>query len=326
MNVQIYRANSSSYQDSAFIEKEREVLETLPGAKYVQNLGEMSDAPFFLISNTHTSLQDLPQVLLEKTALMVHPNSGHDNFSKNFVKSAAFPIVLGNPIRSHAVAEYILSCVFHHFTPVKNHTFWSPDRKWDRKLLRDQNVLILGYGNIGKILYDSLSPLCSKVEVFDPHNTEDFCPSSVNEKWSSSLARQKDIVIVAASLNKSSVNMINAPFLKNLPDPTLLINAARGEIVNEEDALLWLKKSPKSRAFLDVFKEEPFTPGFMQEASNLNKTSHIAGVYEKLNHDIIDFERAVMQDFLQFKEEENLPGFHRKYKRLLLTENSLNFS
>ena len=154
MNLQIYRTNVSSYQNSQFLSNEKRVLEEIPGVKYIQSLQEIEkDTPFVLISNTHTRPEDVPSKILEKTLLMIHPNSGHDNIPDEFLKESAFPVIVGNPIRSNAVCEYTLSCLFQHFTRLPNHQFWPSTRSWDRKLLRDQKVLILGC-----LLYTSPSP------------------------------------------------------------------------------------------------------------------------------------------------------------------------
>src|SRR5690606_32424520 len=106
------------------------------------------NSPVALITNTHTNPDSISQTILEKTTLLIHPNSGHDNFQESFIENAAFPIVFGNPIRAHAVAEYILSALFQHFTKLPIHHHWDNDRLWNRKLVRDQKILLLGFGTI----------------------------------------------------------------------------------------------------------------------------------------------------------------------------------
>src|SRR5690554_1836639 len=281
MKVQVYRANSSSYQDSSFFQQEKAQLESLAGVSYAQNLAQADpDLPFILLSNTHTVAEELPDLLLQRTKLMIHPNSGWDNISANFVKKAPFPIVVGNPIRAHAVAEYILACVFQRFALIQDAAYWPRERLWPRRLLRDQSVLILGMGHIGSLVYRSLLPLCSNVEVVDPHIEAPFGEiMNVKRSLEASDISQATIVIVCASLGSSSKNMINREFLSKLPPNATIVNPARGEIVNEEDLIAWLKKNPKGFAFVDVFQQEPFPPGFMADVSNAIKTPHIAGVH-----------------------------------------------
>lgn len=326
MSYQVYRTNSSSYQDGEFFNREKSQLESIEDVRYIKSLTELDDnSPFILLSNTHTIPEELPDVLLDNTILMIHPNSGHENIPRNFVSKVNFPIVLGNPIRSHAVVEYIMSCLFHHFTQLQNHQYWAHERKWNRKLLRDQEVLIIGHGNIGKILHQTLKPICLKVDVVDPYNQDTNFGSMVHKDYSSINLDRKSIVILAASLTSSSKGLINADFLKKLPENTLLINAARGEIIVESDLLAHLQKHEKFFAYLDVFETEPFNPGHMFEIKNVNKTSHIAGVYEELNYDIIKFEKYIIENFVKHYQQKTIHQFKEEFQDFLLNENSINY-
>ena len=85
MKLQVYRTNASSYQDSRFLSNEQRVLEEIEGIKYIQSLKEMDkNIPFVLITNTHTKPEEISQSILDNTVLMIHPNSGHDNFNAEF--------------------------------------------------------------------------------------------------------------------------------------------------------------------------------------------------------------------------------------------------
>lgn len=321
MRLQVYRTNSSSYQDKSFFELEKRVLESLEGVFYASSVSEIElGPPMVLITNTHTRPEELPEALLQHTALLIHPNSGCDNFSKSFVDAWNFPMIAGNPIRANAVAEYVLGCLFSRFTPIANHAYWSADRKWDRKLLRDQNVLILGMGMIGKILFQALSPLCARVEAVDPCASKPFGHSNIRKGLSDELLTKADILLVCASLTKTSAGLLNEQTLKKLPPEAVIVNAARGEIVVEKDLALWLKKNEKARAFLDVFEKEPFEPGHLSELSNLTKTSHIAGSHARLNEDIVRFERDVLRDFCLFRDKRDMEGFLAKYKGLTISK------
>lgn len=324
MKLQVYRTNASSYQSSLFLSKEQRVLEEIEGIKYIQSLKEIDqDLPFILITNTHTKPKEISANILDKTVLMIHPNSGHDNICTDFVKNSPFPIIVGNPIRANAVVEYSLSCLFHHFTQIPNHQHWSETREWDRKLLRDQKVLILGHGHIGKMLRQSLNPLCREVKVYDPFETETQFSKDIHTKWDENIFNDVSVLLIAASLNPTSFQLINSSILKKLSPDCLIINPARGEIIKELDLIQFLQKNPKSFAYMDVFEKEPFTPGYLNELSNINKTSHIAGVYEKLNNDIISFEYLIIKDFIEHYKCDNVSNFHQEYQECLLTEEVL---
>jgi D-3-phosphoglycerate dehydrogenase len=320
MNVQIYRTNASSYQNPSFFVQEKSILERIEGVKYIQSLNEINNEdPFILITNTHTKSNEIPKVLLDKTILIIHPNSGHDNFPIEFVKNSKFPIVLGNPIRSHAVAEYIIGCIFNHFTKIENHLHWSNTRTWERKLLRDQKVLILGNGHIGKVVKSSLSSLCREVKTYDPYVENQFSHPDHAESYDKNMFKGIQVLILAQSLNESSTQMINNDVFKLVDPECLIINAARGSLIQEEQLIHFLQKNPKAFAYLDVFEDEPFKPGHLHDIKNINKTSHIAGVYKKLNQDIISYEFHIIKEFLAYMNENNEEQFSKDYKECLLT-------
>lgn len=321
MGFQVYRISSSSYQKESFFEKEKEILEKIPNVTYINSLGQINgEDPLILITNTHTDPDKISDSVLERTALVIHPNSGHDNWSIEFLEKYKFPIILGNPIRSHAVAEYILSTLFHHFSAIPHQTFWSEDRTWNRKLLRDQKVLILGHGNVGKIIKKALDALCYKVQVFDPYLESQFKNPLFSEKLEDNMIQNSQIVILAASLNKSNTSFIDEQFLKKLHPECVIINAARGKLIKEDDLIQFLQKHPKSKAYLDVFHEEPYGPSYLANLNNVNKTSHVAGVYDKLNNDIINFEYHIIKDFVERTNQAKIQSFHEDYKSCLLHE------
>lgn len=319
MNIQIYRTNASSYQDSSFFQKEKEALEMIEGVKYIKSLNEINEKdPFILLTNTHTKPQNLAKVILDKTILVIHPNSGHDNFPVEFIQDSKFPIVIGNPIRSHAVVEYTLSTLFHHFTKIENHLHWDDERTWNRKLLRDQKVLIIGHGHIGKVLSRSLDSLCKEVSVYDPFEKINFPQEGFKSDFSLDMFDGVQLLIMAASLNETSKHIINNDVLKRVDSECIIINPARGELIKEDDLIHYLQKNPRAYAYLDVFEQEPFKPGYLHDLKNINKTSHIAGVYQDLNRDIVNFEYHIIKEFLQYARGEVSGDFERDYHHCLL--------
>lgn len=309
MKYQIYRTNSSTYQKADFFNLEKSTIEAIGDIRYIKSLTSIdSDTPFILITNTHTNTADIPTKILENTKLVIHPNSGHDNFKLEFIKNASFPIIVGNEIRAAAVCEYILGIIFREICAIPSHYHWSIDRSWNRPLLKSKKILLLGHGHIGKVLFQSLKPLAGEISVFDPYINRDEYPQ-VHTDWSDSLLQDVDILICSASLNAKNKGFIDQDKLKHLVNEAIIINPSRGEIFNEADLIRHAEKNPKSKIYMDVFEHEPFPPGYLNQLSNINKTSHIAGVSKNLGDLIIEFEKRVILDFLQMDSN----SFHTKY-------------
>ena len=319
MTIQVYRLSASTYQDSSFFTKESELLNSIDGIRYINSMSELSDVePYILLSNTHTNPQDIPEQILSHTIAIIHPNSGYDNFDIPFVEKANFPIILGNPIRSHPVAEYILGCLFQHFVSIPNQLHWNTMRKWDRSLLRDQNILILGQGTIGKILSSTLTNLTRRVVTYDPYKKEQLLKTKKITELSKENIEKQNVVIFTQSLNEENANKFDRSFFDSLRNDTLIINAARGGFIIEAELQRYLSNNPKAFAFLDVFQDEPYSPALFSKLSNINKTSHIAGVHSKLNDDILNFEYQIVSEIAKYKKENKLEQFTEDFKELSL--------
>ncbi len=299
-NLKFYRVDISPYQSSNFTNLEIEKLSGLS----ISPASNQTEADI-LITNTHTNFKALAENLGSKVKLIIHPNSGYDNIPASFVRDKNFPIITGNPIRANGVTEYILSCVFKHFCYADNRKTWDASRSWPRTRLADQNVLIIGRGLIGDKLYQSLSPLVNSISSFDPFkNFKELDP------------KNKDIILLAASLNKTSAGLIDTSFLSSLPRGALLVNAARGKIINQSDLKKHLKDSPSFNAYLDVFETEPFEDNEFSDLNNLHCTSHIAGVSKNLDELILEFEYKVLSDFITHRS--NIDDFLNTYSPLVL--------
>lgn len=310
----LVRLNSSPYQRIEFFEEEKLLAqkwnlqylywdsqnERLPGQLPLPYKGE-----YILISNTHTLPELLPEEVLAETKLWIHSNSGYDNFSVPWLKAQKFPVITGNPIRRDAVVEYILGCLISHFSLASHQKSWEKQRTWDRELLSQKNILIIGKGLIGQKLGQALKPIGKKVSYYDPFkgNNEDLIE----------LASGHSVVLLAASLNPTSEKIVNKTFLEALPSNFLLINASRGALINQEALIDMLMQRPNAFAYLDVFEREPFGNEF-EGLKNIHCTSHIAGVSKNLSQDMLKFEDEVLSAFFLNSPED----FLEEYKELNL--------
>lgn len=300
--LRIYRTSTSPYFPADFNHKEKATLETPTDSHEFEMVG---NSPCdFLITNTHTDFSTFSDTELDAVKLIIHPNSGYDNFSKQLVADLKADVIVGNTIRAQAVAQYILSGLYHHYSPVNHQKSWYRERQSTSKLLSDLKVCIIGHGHIGKILSSSLSAMVKTITIIDPN--ENMVGNSADS----------DVVILACGLNFSNRHMINAQFLNSIKDDALIINAARGELINTTDLVTHLKSNPRCFAILDVFENEPGDMALFQALSNVITTSHIAGVYQGIDVATINFERSVITDFLTMKNfEEN---FKAKYQSMIL--------
>jgi phosphoglycerate dehydrogenase-like enzyme len=139
--------------------------------------------------------------------------------------------------------------------------------------LDGKRVLILGAGDIGR-------RVAAAVEVFDAHVT--FVARHVREGVHGlaelpGLLPQHDIVVVATPHTPETHHLVDAAFLAAMPDGALLVNVARGPIV-DTDALLAELTAQRLHAFLDVTDPEPPPAEHpLWDAPNLVLTPHVGG-------------------------------------------------
>src|SRR5690606_35576190 len=136
---------------------------------------------------------------LAQLKLVIHPNSGYDNFTPKQIESLPCALILGNQIRAKSVSDYALACLFHALGMPPWQTSWDKSRAWERRSLEFMQIQIIGHGHIGKLLQTSLSPVAKNIFIYDPHQNK----NELNLK-------ESDIVIFACSLNKNNTGFLNS--------------------------------------------------------------------------------------------------------------------
>lgn len=151
-------------------------------------------------------------------------------------------------------------------------------RQGFRPALADRSVLIVGYGSIGRAIEDRLEPFeCARVVrvARSPRHTERGPVHPVAAL--PDLLPDADVVVVAAPLTEETRGLMDAGHLARMKDGALLVNIARGPIV-DTGALLAELTTGRLRAALDVTDPEPLPPGHpLWSAPGVLVTPHVGG-------------------------------------------------
>jgi phosphoglycerate dehydrogenase-like enzyme len=129
------------------------------------------------------------------------------------------------------------------------------ERRWDQAMassLADRRVLLIGAGNIGNAIRRRLDGFECDVTLVG--RTARDGVRGVDEL--PQLLPHADIVTLILPLTEQTAGMVDADFLSRMPDGALLVNVARGRIV-DTDALVAETSSGRLRAALDVTEPEP---------------------------------------------------------------------
>ena len=159
-------------------------------------------------------------------------------------------------------------------------------------MLSEMTLGIIGGGRVGQHLFKRASHLFMETFVFDP-------PKGIGNHILAEY--EPDVIAICCSLTPQTRGMINEEFLNKMQRRAILVNTARGDIINDRDLLNHLDRHPQFSAALDVLPGEFEYPrprvfwdyiDYARGHSNLILTPHIAGstysAWDKTQRAIID--------------------------------------
>ena len=187
-------------------------------------------------------------------------------------------VTLANARGAHdpAVAEWIMAVILAEVRHLPKYMAAQQAERWEHDAARPlggQTILIVGYGSIGEVTERMLAPM--DVNVKRVARTAREGVSSMDDL--PSLLPNADIVVLLVPVTPATTKMVDEAFLARMKDGALLVNAARGSIV-DTDALLKELTAGRLLAALDVTDPEPLPVGHpLWSAPGLLLTPHVGG-------------------------------------------------
>ena len=253
----------------------------------VPAIGDISDRPQhadIVISgfDPKRTIEILPQ--LRDLRLVQTLSAGVDTL----VEHIPSDVILcdGSGVHDASVSEWVVMATLAMRRHLPEYVLSQRDAAWQRASggadLEGATVLILGYGSIGRAVEQRLEPFGARVVRVARRGREGV--HGVDELQG--LLCDADVVVILLPLTAETHGMVDAGFLAAMREGTLLVNAARGPIV-DTDALLTALRSEHIQCVLDVTDPEPLPDGHaLWSAPGVLITPHIGGAVERL------FERA----------------------------------
>jgi D-3-phosphoglycerate dehydrogenase len=144
--------------------------------------------------------------------------------------------------------------------------------------LSGKTVGIIGVGFIGKELIRLLEPFRCKILVNDIINQNRYYKKyNLIESSKDEIYKNADIITLHTPLNSTTNNMITLKEMKIMKKSAILINSARGGLINEDDLKFALQNNIIAGGAIDVYINEPPTNKELIEIPNLITTPHIGG-------------------------------------------------
>jgi len=191
---------------------------------------------------------------------------GYDNVDTNYLKKNNIALLItatGNAVTVAEHAMYMMIClskgIISYDTEVRSGEFKKNVSKIETYELFQKEILIAGFGRIGKNLIKRCLGFEMNVKVYDPFVSNEIIESFGGKKVENlnTAVTTADFISLHMPLNENTKNLINLKLLKTMKNNTIVINTARGGVINEKDLNQALNDKIIFAAGLDVFEKEP---------------------------------------------------------------------
>ena len=211
---------------------------------------------------------------------------GYDNIDLDFAAKKNITVCNTPGVASESVAEHTFMLIFacakkiieaDKFVRLGKYKRWDPMAFLSNQIW-GKTIGIIGLGKIGTFVAQiAYGGLRMKILYFDVSRLEDF-ELLTEAKYSGvdELLKESDIVTLHVPLTPKTHHLIAKEQFKMMKNTAILINTARGPIVNQDDLIWALKNKEIASAGLDVFEQEFDVPHELATLDNVILTPHIA--------------------------------------------------
>ena len=220
--------------------------------------------------------QARPELLakLPRLRLVQLLTAGYEGWETALPEGVA--LVTGRSAHGGSTAEWVLATLLALQRDLPHFVRAADRGEWDYHhtgTLLGARVLVVGAGDVGRQIVRRLEPF--DVTATMVGRTARAGVRGMDEL--PGLLREHDAVVLAVPLTEQTHRLADAAFLARMPDDAVLVNAARGPVVDTE-ALLAELRAGRLRAALDVTDPEPLPPGHpLWRAPGVLITPHVGG-------------------------------------------------
>ncbi|MFC7619327.1 phosphoglycerate dehydrogenase [Microlunatus sp. GCM10028923] len=214
--------------------------------------------------------------------VIVRTGVGFDSVDIAAATRLGIPVCVTPGVNRRAVAEHVFALALAHSRNIVGSAAQLSVGEWHQPTGRElagRTLGIVGLGSIGREVARIATAFDLNVIAHDPHLDHEYARSrGIESACLSDLLRRADIVTLHLYLNDETRNLINAQALATMRSHALIINTARGGLVDEAALAAAVRSGTIGGAAVDVFAEEPPPPTSpLRGVDGILMTSHIAG-------------------------------------------------
>ena len=206
--------------------------------------------------------------------------SGYDGIDLDWCAARGVPVTHAPAVNHEDVADHALGLILAARRQIVtgDRTVKAGDWRMESRLMtpsmRGQRIGIVGLGLIGEAVARRVEILGCAVAWWGPRDKTTAWPRAASLL---DLARDSDVLVVACRADATNRGLISAEALQALGPNGLLVNVARGQVVDEDALIAALKSGALGQAALDVFETEPTDAARWADVPNTVLTPHTAG-------------------------------------------------
>lgn len=286
--------------------------------------GELADAEALIVRSATKVTADLldkaPRLRVVGRAGVGVDNIDLDEATKRGV------LVMSTPGGSSvSVAEHTFALLLALVRQVPKLDAAMREGRWEKSSsgaeVRGKTLGLFGLGRIGSEVARRAVAFDMRVLAFDPYISESAAKElSVALVPMEQLLAESDFISLHMAVNALTQNMINAQVIGMMKKGVRIVNAARGELINEADLAAALKSGHVAGAALDVFAEEPPKNCPLIGLPNVIATPHVAGSTAEAQEELGTQVAVQVRDFLVegvIRNAVNLPALSpEQYRRV----------
>lgn len=233
-----------------------------------QRIEQLESAEFYM--GFRGGVMDRDYDHMNNIKLIQFLSAGYDGMNLDKLREMGIPLCNNGGANSYAVAEHAIMLMLAVSRQLPDLDRLLREGKWksskfgqeEEHEVAGKTIGIVGLGMIGKVLARRLAGFEVKLIYTDPvrPTAEEAARLKVEYREPDDLFREADIVTLHAPFGASTHHMICERTLNLMKRDAILINCARGELVNEADLYQALKEKRLWAAGLDVFDKEPPDP------------------------------------------------------------------
>ena len=242
----------------------------------------------YILAGGRVRIDEKTLIHATKLKMVQRSGVGLDSIDLEALKRHGIPLYVNRGVNSQSVAEHalllMLACL-RRLTEIHNNTvagIWKKQEQGVRTFeLHGKTVGLVGMGSIARKVAGLLRAFGVRILYFDPFRLEEKTEHELSVEYTdlNTLLSQADIVSLHCPMTDANAKMINGDMIRLMKRGTILVNTARGGLVDSTALHAALQEGMLSFAGLDVHETEPLPSDYpLKSLPNVILTPHIAGV------------------------------------------------